>query len=61
MQGSCKLLSQKFHLQSSVLLVYDIQVSGWWEQEGERGEGGHLFEFECERERVGAYSRLGTY
>ena len=28
-QGSCKLLSQKLHLQSSVLLVYDIQVSGW--------------------------------
>ena len=52
-QNFCKILWRKLRPRWSLLLEF-IQSSGLCG--GER-----LFEFDCEEEGVGAYSRLGAY
>ena len=52
-QGFYKILWRKLRPRGSLLLEF-IHSGGWG-----RGEG--LFEFDCEEEGVGAYSRLGAY
>ena len=54
-QGFCKILSRKLRPWESLLLEF-IHSSGWGGGGGER-----LFEFDCEEEGVGTYSRLGAY
>ena len=52
-QGFCKILWRKLRPRGILLLEF-IHSIGW--VGGER-----LFEFDCEEERAGAYSRVGAY
>ena len=52
-QGFCKILWRKLRPRGWLLLEF-IYSSGW-------GGVERLFEFDCEEEGVGDYSRLGAY